>query len=86
MEWQCPKCRDILLNRCDMCDIEWMDNEGEGGCGSALMSPMMLDEKAKKPTFEGREHSISWKKSKKTYQRCPPYPGKVLLNSDNILT
>jgi len=36
-----------------------MDDKGEGGCSSALMSPIMLDEKAKKMTFEGREHSIS---------------------------
>ena len=77
---------DVLLNSCDVCDVEWMDDEGEGGCGGAPMSPIMLNEKAKKTTFEGREHSISRKKSKKTYQRCPPYPGKVLLNSDDILT
>jgi len=63
-----------------------MDNKGEGGCGGALMSLIMLNEKAKKTTFEGQEDTISWKKSKKTYQRCPPYPGKVLLNSDNVLT
>jgi len=44
---------DVLLNSCDVCDIEWMDNEGEGGCSGAPMSPIMLDEKAKKPTFEG---------------------------------
>jgi len=77
---------DVLLNSCDVCDVEWMDDEGEGGCGSAPMSPIMLDEKAKKMTFEGQEHTISRKKSKKTYQRCPPYPGKVLLNSDDVLT
>jgi len=77
---------DVLLNSCNVCDVEWMDDKGEGGCGSALMSPIMLDEKAKKTTFEGQEHTISQKKSKITYQRCPPYPGKVLLNSDDILT
>jgi len=77
---------DILLNSCDVCNVEWMDNKGEGGYGSAPMSLIMLNEKAKKTTFEGREHSISRKKSKKTYQRCPPYPGKVLLNSDDVLT
>jgi len=44
---------DVLLNSCDVCDVEWMDDEGEGGCGGAPMSPIMLDEKAKKMTFEG---------------------------------
>jgi len=77
---------DILLNSCNVCNIEWMDDKGEGGCSGAPISPIMLNEKAKKMTFEGWEHTISWKKSKKTYQRCPLYPGKVLLNSDNVLT
>jgi len=63
---------DVLLNSCNVCNIEWMDDEGEGGCGSAPISLIMLNEKAKKTTFEGQEHSISQKKSKKTYQRCPP--------------
>jgi len=63
-----------------------MDDEGERGCSSAPMSLIMLNKKAKKTTFEGQEHSISWEKSRKTYQRYPPYPGKVLLNSDDILT
>jgi len=30
-----------------------MDDKGKGGCGSALMSLIMLNEKAKKTTFEG---------------------------------
>ena len=77
---------DILLNSCDVCNVEWMDDKSERGCGGAPISPIMLDEKAKKTTFERREHSISRKKSRKTYQRCPPYPGKVLLNSDDVLT
>ena len=48
-----------------------MDNEGEGGCGGAPMSPIMLDEKAKKTTCEGREHSISRKKAKKHTKGVP---------------
>ena len=44
---------DVLLNSCNVCNVEWMDDEGEGGCGGALMSLIMLDEKAKKTTFEG---------------------------------
>ena len=29
---------DILWNSCNVCDIEWMDDKGEGGCGSAPIS------------------------------------------------
>ena len=39
------------MNSCNMCNIEWMDNKGEGGCGGAPMSLIMLDKKAKKLTF-----------------------------------
>ena len=63
-----------------------MDDEGEGGCGNALKSPIMLDEKTKKSIFEGGEHSISWKRGQENIQKVSPYLGKVLLNSNNVLT
>jgi len=77
---------DVLLNSCNVYDIEWMDNEGEGGCNDALISPIMLDEKTKKSNFEGGEHSISWKRGQENIQKVSPYLGKVLLNSNDVLT
>jgi len=44
---------DVLLNSYNVCNVEWMDDKGKGGCGGAPISPIMLDEKAKKTTFEG---------------------------------
>jgi len=61
----------------EQCDIECMDDEGEGGCGDA---PIMLDVKAKKSILEG-EHSISRKRGQDNVRKVSPYPVKVLLNS-----
>jgi len=77
---------DVLLNSCDVCNVEHMDDKGEGGCSNALISLIMLDEKAKKSIFEGGEHSISPKREQKNIQKVSPYPGKVLLNSNDVLT
>ena len=77
---------DVLLNSCDVCDVERMDDESEGGCSDAPMSLIMLDEKAKKSIFEGGERSISPKREQKNVQKVSPYPGKVLLNSNDVLT
>jgi len=60
--------------------------EGEGGCGDTLMSLIMLDKKVKKSIFEGGEHSISWKRGQENVQKVSSHPGKVLLNSNDILT
>ena len=66
---------DVLLNSCDVCDVEWIDDEGEGGCGGALMSPIMLDEKAKKRPLKV-ESIVSHGKKAKNIPKVSPISRK----------